>query len=129
MSVPSGKRTEPKLAVLTKARETTIHTIRVLSNIKIFNPDVDPILIDRMKRCAYAITEKSHIANKINANLSKEDKERRLKLQTEAINLCDILIVDIGLSKSIWHVKARKIEYWVGLVVETRKLLQGWKGK
>ena len=55
MSVPEGKRHKGRLEVHVKAQSLASYTAQILSNEKVFNPEVDTEIIRRIKNCAYDI--------------------------------------------------------------------------
>ena len=127
MSVPEPERHKGRLEVHVKAQALAVHTAKILSNEKIFNPSVDSTLIERMKNCAYDIYIRSWQANKIRAETNAINRITRYNLQEESILLCDELHTLIGIAKQVYHLRSRKVKYWSGLIVEVRALLQGWK--
>ena len=104
-----------------------MHTAKILRNPKVFNPENDKVLIDRLRACAYDIYIKSWQANKIRAETNLMNRAMRYNLQEEAILMCDEMHTLIGIAKHVYHVRGRKIVHWSKMVTEVRALLQGWK--
>lgn len=127
MSVAEPLRHKGRLEVHVKAQFLASYTAEILKNQKIFNPEVDKVLIDRMRNCAYDIYVKSWQANKIRAETNVVNRTMRYNLQEEAILLCDELHACIGIAKKIYHLRDKRMKYWSGLITEVRKLLQAWK--
>ena len=127
MSVAEPLRHKGRLEVHVKAQFLASYTAQILKNERIFNPEVDKILINRIRNCAYDIYVKSWQANKIRAETNDVNRRMRYNLQEEAILLCDELHASIGIAKSIYHLRSRRMKYWSGLIIEVRKLLQAWK--
>ena len=127
MSVPEGKRTKNNLEVFVKAQDMALHTIKILSNEKVFDPKIDKMLIDKIKICAYDISAKAWSANKIKADTNTINRCARYSLQVEAIELCDEMLAYVGIAKRLYHVRYKKIHYWAEMIVGVRKLLQAWK--
>ena len=127
MSVAEPLRHKGRLEVHVKAQFLASYTAEILKNQKIFNPEVDKVLIDRMRNCAYDIYVKSWQANKIRAETNVVNRTMRYSLQEEAILLCDELHACIGIAKKIYHLRDKRMKYWSGLIMEVRKLLQAWK--
>ena len=127
LSVAEPLRHKGRLEVHVKAQYLASYTATILMNENVFNPKIDKMLIDRMKECAYSIYTKSWQANKIKADTNHIHREMRYRLQEEAILLCDELHACIGIAKTLYHLKAKRMKYWSGLIVDVRKLLQAWK--
>ena len=118
MSVPEPLRHKGRLAA---------HTALILKNPKVFDPEVDVELINRIRNCAYDIYAKAWAANKINAEGNTINRAMRYQLQEEAILTCDAMHAYIGIAKAVFHLKKRKMAYWSRMILETRALLQAWK--
>lgn len=127
MSVAEPLRHKGRLEVHIKAQFLAAYTSKILMNENIFDPKVDRALIERIRECAYDIYIKSWQANKIRAETNEVNRAMRYKLQEEAILLCDEIHACIGIAKSMFHLRQRRMKYWSGLITEVRKLLQAWK--
>ena len=127
MSVPEGKRHKGKLEVHVKARELAIYTAKIVNNKNVFNPEIDENLVNRIKDCAYDIFAKAWSANKINADKNSINREMRYRKQEEAITLCDDMLTYIGVAKTLFHLRSKRVKYWAGQINEVRNLLQKWK--
>lgn len=127
MSVPEPERHKGRLEVHVKAQFLASYTAIILKNPKVFNPEVDRELINRMRTCAYDIYIRSWQANKIRADTNRINRISRYNLQEEAILLCDELHACIGITKQVYHLRKRRMKYWSGLITEVRNLLQAWK--
>ena len=127
MSVAEPLRHKGRLEVHIKAQFLASYTAQILKNEKIFDPKIDKALIERMRNCVYDIYIKSWQANKIRAETNTINRDMRYRLQEEAILLCDELHACIGIAKSLYHLRHRRMKYWSGLITDVRKLLQAWK--
>ena len=127
LSVPEPERHKGRLEVHVKAQFLASYTAIILKNPKVFNPEVDQELINRMRTCAYDIYIRSWQANKIRADTNRINRISRYNLQEEAILLCDELHACIGIAKQVYHLRKRRMKYWSGLITEVRNLLQAWK--
>lgn len=127
MSVAEPLRHKGRLEVHIKAQFLAVYTFKILTNENIFDPNVDRALIERIRECAYDIYIKSWQANKIRAETNEVNRAMRYKLQEEAILLCDEIHACIGIAKSVFHLRQRRMKYWSGLITETRRLIQAWK--
>ena len=127
LSVAEPLRHKGRLEVHVKAQFLATYTAQILKNEKIFDPNVDAALIDRMKTCAFDIYVKSWQANKIRAETNQINRNMRYKLQEEAILTCDELHACIGIAKKLYHLRSKRMKYWSGLIIDVRQLLQAWK--
>lgn len=127
MSVAEPLRHKGRLEVHIKAQFLAAYTAQILKNEKIFDPKIDQALIERMRNCAYDIYIKSWQANKVRAETNAINRSMRYRLQEESILLCDELHACIGIAKSLYHLRHRRMKYWSGLITDVRKLLQAWK--
>lgn len=127
MSVAEPLRHKGRLEVHIKAQFLAVYTSKILTNENIFDPNVDRALIERIRECAYDIYIKSWQANKIRAETNEVNRAMRYKLQEEAILLCDEIHACIGIAKSVFHLRQRRMKYWSSLITEVRKLIQAWK--
>lgn len=124
MSVAEPLRHKGRLEVHIKAQFLAVYTSKILTNENIFDPNVDRALIERIRKCAHDIYIKSWQANKIRAETNEINRAMRYKLQEEAILLCDEIHACIGIAKSVYHLRQRRMKYWSGLITETRRLIQ-----
>jgi len=127
MSVVEPERHKGRLEVHVKAQALAAYTALIVKNQKVFDPEVDEDLIKRIKSYSMDIYEKAWAANKINAETNQINRAMRYQLQEEALLCCDRLHADIGIAKSVFHLRKRRMKYWSGLITEVRALLQAWK--
>lgn len=127
MSVAEPQRYKGRLEVHVKEQFLASYTAQILKNEHIFDPDIDKTLIGRMRNCAYDIYIKSWQANKIRAETNEINRSMRYQLQEEAILLCDELHACIGIAKSIYHLRSRRMKYWSGLIIEVRNYRELWR--
>lgn len=127
MSVPEGERRKGRLEVHVKAQFLAVHTAKILSNKNVFDPGIDPVIIYRIKNCAYDIFAKTWAANQIRADTNTLNRVWRYNLQEEALLLCDEMLAYIGMAKQVFHLRKPKTKYWANLVVEVKRLIQAWK--
>ena len=128
----TAKTVEPhrhkgRMEVHIKAQSLASYTAHILSNQKVFDPAIDVELVNRIKNCAYDIYAKSWAANKINASTNGINRIFRYNLQEEAMMLCDEMLAYIGIAKSVFHLRAKRMKYWSGMIMDVRNLLQAWK--
>lgn len=127
LSVVEPARHKGRMEVHVKAQALAAYTALILKNPKVFDPEVDTELVNRIRNCAYDIYAKSWSANKIKADTNKINREMRYRTQEEAIRLCDEMLAYIGIAKAVFHLRKKRMKYWSGMIMNVRALLQAWK--
>lgn len=115
------------MGVHVKAQSLASYTAHICSNPKVFKPEVDQEIINRIRNCAYDIYVKAWSANKIRAETNSVNRAMRYRLQEEAILLCDEMLAYIGIAKQVFHLRSKRMKHWSGRIIEVQKLLQAWK--
>ena len=77
MSVPVNERSHGKLEACVKAKELSAYTIKITANPKVFKPEYQRALTDRIVETALEVHMLSWSANNVLVN-SVEDMQRRL---------------------------------------------------
>ena len=109
-----------------KARELCVYTLRITVNPKIFKPEFQHALTDKIVDTALEIQNLSWSANNVLVN-SAEDMYRRLDYQDRAADACNNLLSLIEIAKPIYHLATKRVIFWSGLAIETRKLIRAWR--
>lgn len=131
MAVNVGQRNVPNtpqyrgLKANELALNLSIHTIKITSNPKVFDDKYQKI-IDKIVDCAVNIQMSSWTANNIRVGDDHEKKVMRLKYQTKAIIYCNNLLAYINIAQRLFHLRAKKVAYWISLVLETRNMIGSW---
>ena len=120
-----SKRSESKLAVHTKAIELAKYSIKACHNEKIFPKRSRRTLAERIINSVVLIHNNVYKANNTYA-VTKDDAEYRLNLQKEAIREINELPPTIELAYHLYNINGRKVDYWVGLILEEQELLKKW---
>lgn len=126
MSVPVNERSHGKLEACVKARELCVYTLRITVNPKIFKPEYQHALTDKIVDTALEIQNLSWSANNVLVN-SADDMYRRLDYQDRAADACNNLLSLIEIAKPIFHLATKRVIHWSGLAIETRKLIRAWR--
>ena len=127
MSVPEPERHKGRLEVHVKAQFLASYTATILKNKNVFDPDVDTELINRIKCAAYDIYARLWAANKIHAETNTVNRVSRYSLQEEALSLCDEMMAYIGIAKTVYHLRTKRMKYWSRIITDVRALIQAWK--
>lgn len=125
MSVPESERQLGELVALTKALEVSTYSIKIMANQKKFDSRYDAMLGNDLKAAALAIYKYAWFANDIKVN-NADTVQVRLELQMKAIQACNELLVCINIAHMIYRLKSKRVEYWMTLVLDCRKLLRQW---
>lgn len=129
MSVIESNRTKSELEVAVKARELTCYTLKITANEKIFLPQYRSALTDTIIQDSIDIYRFIWLANNIRVGNSREKRDRRLQLQLRAKETCNDLLALIGIAKPLFHLTSKRIEYWIGLIINVRGLIEAWSDK
>ncbi len=132
MAVNVGQRNVPdtpqnkQLQACTKAKQLALHTFLICRNKNVFTEDYDEALTKDIVATAKDIYVYAYNANDIRVAGSKKRWEDRYKNQLIAIAKCKRLKPLISLAKSAFHLRGNKVDYWIGMLFETKTLLEDW---
>lgn len=133
MTVPAEKRKEGRLAVLVKALEVANYTNQILANKKKFPVEFDDVLGNDIKRHGQAIYRNCKLANDlrvqkpVTGEIDEEAKEARHRLQTNALQACTELLIDIDMAYGTYHLPAKRVAYWGKITREAREYIKKWR--
>lgn len=125
MAVVEANRTEHVLQVAVKAMDLAKYTLQITRNEKIFVLEYKGVVTDKIVSDATDIYRWVWKANNIRVKDSSSWK-RRSSLQILAKELCNDLIALINLAKPIFHLKTKRVQYWIEKTVEVRSLIEKW---
>lgn len=125
MSVPKDSRKEGKLALAVMARGHAKYVIQITSNPKVFDPKYSHAVTDDIINEAKSIYRYIRAANDIIVR-SKENYADRRTCQQKAVRLCNTLLADMEIAKSIFHLSGKRMRYWTAMVVEIRNKTRAW---
>ena len=115
------------LDVISKSIDLMKYTIQVTSNHKRY-PKKFLILIQKIQNTCLEIYDALMRANRLQLQLNTERAER-LKLQTEAITLCDELSCFIQLSMDLNLIGTDTVEYWQKKISDIKYMTISWRSK
>lgn len=116
-----------KLEVISKSIDLMKYTIQITSNRKRY-PNKFIILIQRIQSTCIEIYDSLMRANRLQLQLNNE-KSERLKLQTEAITLCDELSCFIQLSMELDLIGTNTVEFWQKKISDVKYMTISWRTK
>lgn len=126
MSVPKAERSESKLLAHQKTEDMIVHTIRILANERVFDPNLHA-LADRVIDTAVSIGQDMWEANGIRVGDSPHKWSVRHGLQERACRHFDVLLYLMGLCRKAYHLRSGKYHAWVNLVTEARDITRKWR--
>lgn len=124
-SVLKKNQSQHRLTVLDIILDMYDHTSTLISNEKVFDRTYKE-LIDRIDKEASMIYHYCRVANEEYDNRIESEAKIRLELEEEAIENCLYLKTDIFLAQRKFHLRAKKVTYWSGLVDKALKAIKGW---
>lgn len=125
MTVPVNKRTHGKLEVCTKAHDLCVYTLQITKNKKIFVPEYQDVLTNKIVQLSIEIHTEVWSANNVLVQSSETLKYRR-HFQDSAAIKCNLLLSLIDLAWSVFHLTGKRVAFWAGKVIETRNLIRAW---
>lgn len=126
MSVPEGKRGESKFAVLVKAQQLCIYTIKICNNKKVFLQEYQSALTNDIIQTAKDIFIDCWTANNIMVRGNEERQKERRYLQERAARNCNNLLALMQIAQTLFHLKLKRIKYWGMNTIEVRNLIRAW---
>lgn len=114
------------LKVIIKAKQLSVHTLRVTSNCNRCPKKFRFSLVDKMQIKALNIYEALMEANRTDL---KTYKRERSELQTKAITYCDELLFYIEMSQELNIINMQSMEYWSKMVTDIKHMTIAWRSK
>lgn len=114
-----------KFEVLTSALKLATYTINITSNRKVFPAEYSSE-IDKLVYMARDIYHRLRVANGIRVKTREELLARR-KLQNDAIMQCEYLLSEIQIAKLLFHLRAKRVKHWGGMVEELKVQIRAWR--
>ncbi len=126
MSVPESKRSQGKLEVITKTLDLATYTLTITSNKKIFKPEYDHSITDKLNETATNIFVDCWTANNVRV-ITPEHLKVRTELQQRAARNCNVLLALIQLAKKLFHLDTKRVRYWGNKILDCRNLIRAWR--
>lgn len=114
------------LKVIVKAKELTVHSFKITSNINRYPKKYRHSLVDKIQIKCLEIYELLFEANRI-SNIT--DKRLRCETITKAITYCDELMFYIELSMNLGLLANGSAEYWTKLTSDVKYMSIAWRTK
>ncbi len=125
MTVRKEERQEGKLALSELAVRHAVYVIQITKNENIFKPEYNEAITNNIVKESIEISHCIWAANNVLVN-SKDTYSIRRKYQELAATKCNVLLADINIAKKLFHLSAKRMRYWTGMVVEIRNKTRGW---
>ena len=113
--------------VISKSIDLMRYTIQITSNHKRY-PRKFIILIQKIQSTCLDIYDSLMRANRLQLQLNNE-KEERLKLQTEAVTLCDELSCYVQISMDLNLIGSDTVENWQKKISDIKYMTIAWRSK
>lgn len=126
MSVRELFNKNDELKVIVLAKRLIKHTMKLTNNIDRFPKKARFTLVDPIQKTVIDIYKLLLRANYLNTNV-RSQFEKRQECQSEAVYLCDTLMLYIELSLDENYINDKSCEYWVRQVMEVRRMVLSWK--
>ena len=123
--VQTDSRREGKLALAVLARMHAKYVMQITSNPKIFDPRYYHAITEDLIRTSKDIYRSIWAANNALVK-SKGDYAARRKYQIRAVMLCNMMLADIEIAQSVFHLKGKRMRYWAGTIIEIRNKARAW---
>ena len=123
--VQKDSRREGKLALAVLARMHAKYVMQITSNPKIFDQRYYHAITVDLIRTSKDIYRSIWAANNTLVK-SKSDYAARRKYQVHAVMLCNMMLADIEIAQSVFHLKGKRMRYWAGMVIEIRNKARVW---
>lgn len=123
--VQKDSRREGKLALAVLARMHAKYVMQITSNPKIFDQRYYHAITVDLIRTSKDIYRSIWAANNTLVK-SKGDYAARRKYQIRAVMLCNMMLADIEIAQSVFHLKGKRMRYWAGMVIEIRNKARVW---
>lgn len=121
---PYKKNDELKVIVL--AKRLIKHTMTLTNNQNRYPKKARFTLVDPMQKTAIDIYKLLLKANYLNTKVRAQFEERQL-CQSEAIYMCDVILLYIELSLDAGYIDNGSCEYWVRQVMDVKRMILSWK--
>ena len=128
MSVHKNDQGVGKFQVHEKARALAAYTIHITSNPKIFPPEYNAAITNKINAVALDIQTSTWTANNImvRGDNARELYLERRKYQEQAAIDCNILLSLIDLAWKVFHLKSKRVRFWSEMTIEARNLIRAW---
>lgn len=133
MNMPRGTQhkrdwKETTLQVVIDAKRLYCHSVKIMSNEKVFKPSNDfrGLTLIRVHELLLDVYTKTWEANRINVSKEPELKDERLALQRQAIVDVKLLLALFELVKSQFHLSSNKFWNWMNMLVALGGKLSAW---
>ena len=127
MSVRVKDRKENKMEVFLKALDLLEYTLDIAKNEKVFKTEYKEPVTNDIIETAKNIYIDAWDANNVMVRAGDVDAWKiRRQLHLKAARECNRLLALIDIAEPIFHLRGKRVEYWIGKVLDTRELIRKW---
>ena len=117
---------DEKWDLLDAALDLSTYSANVLSGRKFTDRPQFGKRFQRMDDLATSIYHNIRVANRKDLRRPEEQAERE-RLQAETIDICEMLITDIEISKALVHMRAKQLLTWTDKIRNIEERIKGWR--
>ena len=128
MSVRVNERNQGDLTVIVKAKELSLHTIKVTQNENYFPKRYRLTFTDKMVAKSIDIFTLLLEANELYPH-NLQEYQTRQAYQRKAMAYCRSLAAMLDIAKELFNLPTKKVEYWIKLIFSVRNLTAAWYNK
>lgn len=115
------------MEVFLKALSLLKYTLDITKNEKVFKLEYKEPVTNDIIETAKNIYIDAWDANNVMVRAGDVDVWKiRRQLQLKAARECNRLLALIDIAKSVYHLDGKRVEYWIGKVLDTRELIRKW---
>lgn len=130
MSVHEGDRMDNRFTLPVKAEELARHTLIVTKNEKLFLPEYNEWITNKIRNYAIEayllIREANDLKVKVDNVVDPDVLKDRHDMQKLALRYLRRLLPMIDLARRVFHLSTRKVKFWSKMVIEVRDRTKGW---
>lgn len=122
--IPYQKKDELKVIVL--AKRLIKYSMKITNNQNRYPKKARFTLVDPIQKTVIEIYKLLLKANYLKTNIQAQFYERQ-SCQSEAIYMCDVLLLYVELSLDENYISNKNCEFWVRQIVEVQRMISAWK--
>lgn len=122
--IPYQKKDELKVIVL--AKRLIKYSMKITNNQNRYPKKARFTLVDPIQKTVIEIYKLLLKANYLKTNIQAQFYERQ-SCQSEAIYMCDVLLLYVKLSLDENYISNKNCEFWVRQIVEVQRMISAWK--
>ena len=128
----SSKKKETQFSPTNLASKLAGHTIHIIKNKTYFPEECQEAMNSEIIKIVLELSGKTNRANRVYINRSNKEEaidafKQRIKLENEAIELCEVLLDRISTIKLAYHLNTKKATNWARMTKNTKYSIISWQ--